>query len=224
MTLGLVLAAALGQLDAGPATNLLSGLTAKAEKVANVERMTDGKAPDPGDSWQTILTSVIEKDGSVTWDFGSSREFEGVWIQADNNDVYVLQTSEDGEHFFNAWESSTVDNAGMQARVSTTARGRGRYLKLSAKGGDGMFSVGEIAVFSSGPQAKVYAPSFTRNPAAPTPQPFDGNWVVIALVLMGLTALVKRMRQPERAPATAAAAAAPEPKPEQKEEPPPAKP
>ena len=213
MSLSLVLAFAMAQADAGPATNLLAGLTPKAEKVANVERMTDGKAADPGDSWQSILTSVIEKDGSVTWDFGAQREFEGAWIQADNNDVYVLSTSDDGEHFTTAWESSTVDNAGMQIRQSVTARGRGRYLKLTGKGGDGMFSVGEIAVFSSGPQAKTFVPSYVRT--APPPAPFDGNWVVIALVMIGLIALVKRMKQPE------AEAAAPAP--EKKQEPPPAK-
>lgn len=213
MNLSLLLALAVAQADGGASTNLLVGLTPKAEKVANVERMTDGKAADPGDSWQSILTSVIEKEGSVTWDFGAQREFEGAWIQADNNDVYVLSTSDDGERFTVAWESSTVDNAGMQIRQSTSARGRGRYLRLTGKGGDGMFSVGELAVFSSGPQAKAYTPSYVRT--APPPAVFDGNWVVIALVMIGLVALVKRMRQPE--------AAEPAPAPEKKEEPPPAK-
>ncbi len=216
MTPTLLLSFALAQADAGAAKNLLTGLAPKAEKVANVERMTDGKAADPGDSWQTVLTSVIEKDGHVTWDLGSTREWEGAWIQADNNDVYILSTSDDGEHFTIAWESSTIDNAGMQTRTSTTARGRGRFLKLTARGGDSLFSVGEIAVFASGPEAKAFTPSYVRT--GPEPQPVDGNWLVIAVVLAGLASLVKWMKQPREA-----AAAAEAPKDEKKEAPPAAK-
>lgn len=193
--LALVALLALSQADSGSPGNLLAGLTPKAEKASNAERMNDGKAADPGDGWQTILTSVMEKDGNVTWDFGAPRDFEGAWIQADNNDIYMLSVSDDSEHFTTVWESSTVDNAGMQTRTSTTAKGHGRYLRLTAKGGDGMFSVGELAVFANGAEAKTFAPTYVRT--APAPQPFDGNWIVIAVVMVGLVALVKRMKTPE---------------------------
>ena len=84
-----------------------------------------------------------------------------------------FSTSEDGTNFTTAWESSTVDNAGMQIRQSTTARGRGRYLRLTGKGGDGMFSVGELAVFEHASDLKAYVPAYSRNPTAPPAQPFD---------------------------------------------------
>ena len=132
-----LVALTLTQLDAGaPTTNLLQGLSFKAEKTANAERMTDGKAADPGDGWQTVLTSVIDKDGNVTWDLGATRDFEAGWIQADNNDVYIVATSEDGLTFTTVWESGTIDNAGMQVRQSSALKGRGRYVRLTAKGGD----------------------------------------------------------------------------------------
>ncbi len=208
---------ALAQFDASaPATNMLQGLSFKADKTANAERMTDGKAADPGDGWQTILTSVIDKEGSVTWDLGASRDFEGVWIQADNNDVYIVATSEDGLTFTTAWESLTVDNAGMQTRQAAV-HGRGRYVRLTAKGGDGLFSVAEFAVFATADALKAYVPSYVRT--APPPQPFDGNWIVIAVVLAGVVMLVRRMKAPE-----IAAEAPKEEKAEQKEEPPATKP
>lgn len=214
MSAALLLSIALAQLDASPVPqlNLLVGLKPASEKTANAERMNDGQAADPGDNWQSVLTSVIEKEGSVTWDFGAPRDFEGVWIQADNNDVYVLSVSDDGQHFTTAWESSTVDNAGMQTRTSATARGRGRYLKLTAKGGDGAFSVSELAVFANAGDLKAYVPSYVRT--APPPQPLDGNWVVIAVVLAGVVLLVRRIKPPEAAPEAEA------PKAEKKEEPP----
>jgi len=216
----------LAQLDASfvpgppPAGNILQGLSFKAEKTANPERMTDGKAADPGDAWQTILTSVIDKEGSVTWDLGASRDFEGVWIEADNNDVYVVSTSEDGVNFTVAWESQTVDAAGVQTRQAPNARGRGRYLRLTAKGGDGLYSVAEFAVFSNADALKAYVPSYVRT--APPPQPFDGNWIVIAVVLAGIVMLVRRMKAPEIAdgPTDEPKDA---PKDEKKEEPPAAK-
>jgi hypothetical protein len=230
---------ALAQLDGGPVlmvpemapmaqsasvarpVNLLAGLTPRAEKTANPERMNDGQATDPGDGWQSVLTSVMEKDGSVTWDLGATRDWEGAWIEADNNDVYMLSSSDDGQNFTTVWESSTVDNAGMQIRTSTNVRGHGRFVKLTAKGGDGMFSVGELAIFATGPEAKAYVPNYVRNPATPQPQPFDGNWIVIAVVLAGIVVLVRRMKPPDTA--TATADGAPSAEAENKNEPPPTK-
>jgi hypothetical protein len=208
----IALFAILAAADGSSAGNLLMGLSAPvAVKARNVERMTDGSAAEPGDAWDTFLTSIVEKDGSVTWDFGQTTPFEGVWIQADNNDVYVLSTSDDGQTFTPVWESSTMDNAGMQTRSSVGAGGRGRYLRLTAKGGDGMFSVGELAVFKSGQEARTFVPKYVRT--APEPQPFDGNWVVVAVVLIAVVALVKRLK-PMEAKETV----------EAKEEPPPAAP
>jgi len=197
----------------GKPVNMLAGAQMKVDRATNAERMTDGQAADPGDNWQSVLTSVVEKEGSVTWDFGYPREFQGAWIQADNNDVYVLSTSDDGVNFTTAWESSTVDNAGMQTRTATELHGRGRWVKLTAKGGDGMFSVSEVAVFANGADAKAFTPGYVRNPSNPPPQPFDLNWVVIAVVLVGIVYLVRGMKPPEATEPAAAEAKKDEPPP-----------
>jgi hypothetical protein len=181
---------------AGRSLNLLVGLPPPVTvKVQNAERMTDGKAPEPGDNWQSEYTTVIPADGSVTWDFGVPTDFDGAWIQADNNDIYGLSTSDDGVNFTKVWETLTFDmGAGMQARWSTSPlHAHGRYVRLTARGGDGMFSVGELAVFKDFASAKPYLPSYVRNVVQPPP-PCDGNWAVIAAVLFGVVFLVRRLK------------------------------
>jgi hypothetical protein len=203
-------AAAPAPAPGGRSLNLLVGLPPPVTvKVQNAERMTDGKAPEPGDNWQSEYTTVIPADGSVTWDFGVPTEFDGAWIQADNNDIYGLSTSDDGVNFTKVWETLTFDmGAGMQARWSTSPlHARGRYLRLTARGGDGMFSVGELAVFKDFASAKPYLPSYVRNVVQPPP-PCDGNWAVIAAVLFGVVFLVRRLK-PQDVRTEEAAPAAP---------------
>jgi hypothetical protein len=77
-----------------------------------------------------------------------------------------------------------------------------------------MFSVGEFAVFASAADLKAYVPAYSRNPTVPPAQPFDGNWVVIGVVLVGVVLLVRRMKPPAEKkdePPAAAAAKPPEP-------------
>src|SRR5581483_11166879 len=139
--------------DGGPvpsSANLLVGLPPPlVVKVKNVERMTDGRAPEPGDNWESQYTSIIEPEGSVTWDFGAPTDFDGAWLQSDNNDVYLLWTSDDGVNFRQTWEALSFDMApGMQARWSQQPlHAHGRYVKLTARGGDQKYSVGELALF-----------------------------------------------------------------------------
>jgi hypothetical protein len=192
--------------------NLLVGLPPPATvKVTDVERMTDGRAPEPGDNWESQYTSKIPPDGSVTWDFGVPTDFDGAWIQADNNDVYILATSNDGVNFYPVWEAITFDMApGMQARWSTSPlHANGRFLRLTARGGDNMYSVGEIAVFKDFASAKPYLPSYVKTVVQPPP-PCDGNWAVIAIVLFGAIYLVRRLKPVEAKPEAPPAAASTE--------------
>lgn len=191
----------LSQVDGGSATspNLLVGLPPPvAVKVKNPERMTDGQAPEPGDNWQSQYTSVIEPDGSVTWDLGAPTDFDGAWLQCDNNDIYVLSTSVDGVNFDKAWEAVTFDMApGMQARFTTTPmHAHARYVRLTARGGDGMFSVGELAVFKDVAAAKPYVPAYVKT-VVQAPPAFDGNWAVVAIVLFGVIYFVRRLKPAE---------------------------
>ncbi len=189
-------AAALVHMTPHPTNslNLLVGLPPPiADKVKNPERMTDGQAPEPGETWNSQYTSIIEKDGSVIWDFGTPTEFDGIWIQADNNDIYTVASSDDGHAFTTVWDSLTVDAPGMQARTWATAHARGRYVKLTARGGDGSYSIGEFALFTDGAQAKRYVPAYVR-PIKEAPPPFDGNWVVVLIVTFGVIYFVRQMK------------------------------
>jgi hypothetical protein len=191
--------------DGGPlpsSANLLVGLPPPVVvKAKDVERMTDGRAPEPGDNWESQYTSIIEPEGSVMWDFGTPTDFDGAWLQSDNNDVYLLWTSDDGVTFRQAWEALSFDMApGMQARWSQQPlHAHGRFVKLTARGGDQKYSVGELALFKDFAAAKPYVPKYVKT-VVQAPPPCDGNWAVIAIVLFGGVYLVRKLRPPAAKP------------------------
>jgi hypothetical protein len=123
----------------------------QAVGVWHAERLADGLAAHEGDHWLTGLTAQITAGKSlVEWDLGSSRPIRCALIQGDNNDMYRLFASEDGREFTQVWVAGPDSHAGMRTRFGPLS-GTARYLRLTADGGDGMFSVAEIAVFAECP-------------------------------------------------------------------------
>lgn len=130
--------------------NLLKGLVPiKAENVTDTQRMTDGLASPEGDTWKSTRTAVIPVGASVVWDLGEVKPMKAAMLQGDNNDDYLLEASVDGNAWVPLWRVHTVNDAGMRLRQSRELDGSGRYVRLSAKGGDNMYSVAELEVHSS---------------------------------------------------------------------------
>jgi hypothetical protein len=103
-------------------------------------------------------------------------------VQADNNDTYLVTTSTDGEHWTNAWAARSVGVPGMQTRTSDTLNVNARYVRLSAEGGDSMYSVGEFELFPTtaamvGAQLKRITP-----PPPPPPAPFNTHYLFVVAV------------------------------------------
>jgi hypothetical protein len=106
--------------------------------------------PTPGALWDSTVTSIIDSGGSVQWDLGRVEKITRAFIQADNNDIYALRVSEDGQRWRTLWEAGPVSTAmGLQERQGQGLEGAGRYLRLEPHGGDGYYSVSELAVSSS---------------------------------------------------------------------------
>ena len=139
-----------------PASNSpeqVNRLAGKSAKVANgaehAERLTDGMLAPNGDFWNTALTGLLpSSQATMTFDLGSEMPIAAAFIQADNNDRYLLEGSVDGATYTTLWEAPPVRGSGLRARTSDTISGRARYLRLSAAGGDGAYSVSELQVFS----------------------------------------------------------------------------
>jgi hypothetical protein len=133
--------------------NLLSSRSAiETSGVSSAGRMNDGRAPVEGDDWRTNLTSVLRsRDAYVIYDLGVSTPIRAVSVQGDANDAYAIHVSDDGETYQHLWTARPVRASGMQTRKVTDLDGHGRYLKLTASGGDGRYSVGEVTVWSQTP-------------------------------------------------------------------------
>ena len=130
--------------------NLLAGkFPSKVEGVTEPVRMTDGIASPEGDEWKSTRTSIIAPNGFAVWDLGEVKPLRAAMLQGDNNDDYLLESSVDGAEWKPLWRVHTVNDAGLRLRMVRDLGGSGRYLRLSAKGGDGMFSVSELEVHSA---------------------------------------------------------------------------
>ena len=81
--------------------NLLAGLSPmKSKGVKHVERLTDNLMCNEGDGWHTDITSRFTSSRSfVDFDLGSPQTIRCVMVQADNNDVYFMSGSLDGQQW-----------------------------------------------------------------------------------------------------------------------------
>jgi hypothetical protein len=144
-----------GRVDELPGVqgDLLAGASpAHSTGVSHPQRMTDGILATEGDFWHTDLTSVVGNHGAIVWDLGRVQEIHCGVLQGDNNDIYQLAGSEDGARFSPLWTAEPIGKPGMQMRLSQHIDKTARYVRLSAQGGDGFYSVGELALFASCPK------------------------------------------------------------------------
>jgi hypothetical protein len=188
----LVLGAAVSARAQGPKSNLLLGKKpARSKGVPNAGRLTDGTAARDGSFWDTDLTArFTTPDAFVVYDLGSEQHVGAAWLQGDNNDIYELDVSADGEHFTPAWRAGPQPGAGLRARQSDQLDANGRYLRISASGGDGSYSLSEVQVFGQTPD--VFPPPLAEAEGLPLGQTVRDTTLVFGLALMALVLLSYR--------------------------------
>jgi len=133
--------------------NLLKGLQPfQQQGIFNTEKITDGIASKKGGEWNSELASVFQSpSGFLVYDFGQVSPIHSLYIQADNNDTYLFSISSDGEQWTPLWQAPAMNGAGMRERMVQNLHASARFLKISAEGGDGRYSIGEIQVFAEKP-------------------------------------------------------------------------
>jgi hypothetical protein len=185
--------------------NLLVGAKVDNSGVPNTSRLVDGEVPVEGDHWDSAITARFDNPaGSVTWDLGASKPVKCGLVQGDNNDVYILSGSADGKAWQTLWEAGPVEGAGMRTRQGEIS-GNARYLRMTAKDGDQLFSVGEIAVFAECPKdwPKIALTRVEGIPPAGDGSQAASSWTVSLGVLVAaaviLTLLSRKRRPPEPA-------------------------
>ena len=118
----------------GPEAGLLRGkIPLRSAGVSHVDRL---RSPD----------------AFVVYDLGAETPVDCAAIEADADDTYALALSADGVAFTPLWTLPPApDDAGMQPRAVRDLHSTGRYLRLSAAGGDGIYAVAELSLAAECP-------------------------------------------------------------------------
>jgi hypothetical protein len=153
LRVGLICALALTGLVAcrfAPEPNLLRGRAPSSVTHAeHAERLTDGVRAVAGDTWNSNLASVLGLGASIEWDLGVVEPIAAALLDGDNNDEYALLVSDDHVVWRTIWEAPSVRDSGQQLRVGRELAARGRFVRLEPRGGDGSYSVSEVALYRS---------------------------------------------------------------------------
>ena len=178
-----------GLAHAEGANNLLRGLSpVRSSGIDDEECLTDGRAPRAGDFWKTQATARFRgADGYAIFDLGAEQRISAFLLQGDNNDSYEIAVSKDGMSFEPAWRAAPVDRAGLQQRHVTGLNFSGRYLRLSANGGDGSYAVGEMQAFSESPA--VFPPRIPVVEGIPLERRQRDRLLAFGLALIGCVVL-----------------------------------
>lgn len=174
------LVARAGTLE--PAPSLLE--TAKviaSPGVAHTDRLTDRLTALDGDYWRTNISAAFNNpNGSITWDLGKEVEIRSGYLQGDNNDLHLFTISSDNVNFRPLWNAPTIDSPGMRDRTTQSLNGRGRYIKLQARGGDRSYALTEVR-FSSDSNADLGA-QLKRAKGTPVEEQLQDRLVWFGLV------------------------------------------
>jgi hypothetical protein len=153
----------------GTGQGLLAGLRPTASAGATrVQALNDGVQAREGDFWRTELTAILTSAAAtVEYDLGGVRPIKAAYLVGDDNDSYVVSTSKDGQSWSELWVAAPTGGRGQQARATDALNGEGRFVRLSARDGDGAYSVSEFAVFSERPAP--FPPEFASRVGLPGP-------------------------------------------------------
>ena len=135
-------------------TNLLRNARIHRSNVVRFStRLNDGKSAHEGSDWNGPGSVIFKrKDSFIVLDMGTVQKVTSVSLQGDNNDLYDIGISVDGDSFQHLWTAPKADKSGMRTRFTSSLEGRGRYLKLEPASGDRFFSVGELQAFCAKPK------------------------------------------------------------------------
>lgn len=184
-----------GTTGRGLEGNLLAGRAPlRSTGVVNASRLTDGKAAHEGDFWQTGLTTRLTSHrAEVVYDLGEARPITCALLQGDNNDHYRVDGALEDGSFTALFDPGPADGPGMRVRQGKLD-GKARFVRLSARGGDGFYSVSELAVFSTCPPGwpALDLPRATGVPLTLAAR----NGLILFAIIAGLYLALHRRQEP----------------------------
>ncbi|HEX6763964.1 MAG TPA: discoidin domain-containing protein, partial [Polyangiaceae bacterium] len=134
--------------------SLLDGLSpSHVDGVRNPNVLTDGVQAPKGHGWNTELSAILtSKSAYIEFDLGGVKPIDSAYLQGDNNDTYVVSVSTDGKSYRELWAAPPDDKPGMRSRSTSGLGGQARYVRVTARGGDGSYALTELQVFSTKPK------------------------------------------------------------------------
>jgi hypothetical protein len=187
-----VLAVVLFPAAAAAAGNLLAGKSPTQDRGVRVaQALTDGRAAPEGDFWNSDATAIFQNPSAfVVYDLGSPAGLVAAWLQGDNNDSYKIEVSADGAAWQTAWTGGPVPEPGLRARYVNDLHASGRYVRISASGGDGAYGLSEVQLFSEVPQE--FPPKLKVKRGVPLEQKVRDRALIFGLALITAVLLAFR--------------------------------
>lgn len=167
-----------------PVPNLLAGLApSRIEGVNHPERLADGVRATSGDTWDTGVTSTFSNpNGVIEFNLGDVKPIRAIYIQGDNNDEYIFSASTDGKEYKEIWIAPPDNSPGMQGRSTNSIDTTARYIRITARGGDRFYSIGEVQLFSD-PGGLGASSLLSENQGLPTPESIRGKAVMLVFAI-----------------------------------------
>ena len=149
VALSVTSAAAPAQAD----DNLLAGRRPSSSSgVSNARAITDGHGAFEGDEWNSSVAAQFSSQTAYAeYDLGRSVPIAAGYLQGDNNDEYVVSISEDQANFVPLWTAEPRPEPGIRQRWTDKLSARGRWVRLTVRGGDSAYSVAELQLFEHPP-------------------------------------------------------------------------
>jgi hypothetical protein len=125
----------------------------------------DGQLATEGTTWNAAQAVQLKgPQGTLKVDLRATYELRHLLLQGDNNDNYVVESSDDGVVYRPLWTAPPVmTGQGLRTRfVSLPNAQSARYLRVRGTGGDGYFSVSELRAYCK--QPKPWPPALILPP------------------------------------------------------------
>ncbi len=163
-----------------PVPNLLTGLTpSRTEGINHPERLADGVRATSGDTWDTGLTSTFgDPNGVIEFNLGGLKPIRAIYVQGDNNDEYIFSASADGKEYKEIWIAPPDNSPGMQGRSTSSLDTSAQYIRITARGGDRFYSIGEVQLFSD-PNGLGSSSLLAETQGLPTPESIRGKAILL---------------------------------------------
>ena len=145
--------------------------TRAAAATADTRTLIDAALLPEASAWNSPSATLLADTPDVLIvDLGRSVRFRALLLQADGNDVYRLEGSEDGAAWHSLWlVPKAFSLPGLRTRTTTLPeQTSARFLRVRATSGDGGFSVARLRVYPEPPHP--WPPVLDRS-LAPGPLP-----------------------------------------------------